>query len=129
MDEVSDVVVDEGAPDGGASGDVAQTVAEHVATYPTSAEIASAVAEQVAPMIAESDAAVISSLTGQVSEGRTVALIGTDDALAYLPPDAPAYVGSYLTPAVWGVAAGLVAFLIGYVWEAFARLLGLAGRK
>lgn len=53
----------------------------------------------------------------------------TEQVVQYVPNDAPQYVASYLTPALWGIAAGIVAWLIGYVWDAMRRLLGLAGRK
>lgn len=73
--------------------------------------------------------AVSEALAANVQESEVVTLTSAEDALRYVPADFHSFVGTYLTPVLWGMAAGFVAFLIGYLWEAFMRLLGLAARK
>lgn len=68
-------------------------------------------------------------LSGEIANGTAVAMLSPDDALRYLPQGSAEYVAGYMTPFLWGIAAGFVAFLIGYVWDAFVRLLGLAKRR
>lgn len=82
-------------------------------------------------MLAALDGAKVEILStvGASGVNRSLELVTSDDVFRFVPEGVPEYVGTYFTPVLWGIAAGLVCFLIGYLWEAFMRLLGLAGRK
>lgn len=79
--------------------------------------------------LTESEGRITSAATAGSASINDVQLLTTEHVLSYVPTDAPQYVASYLTPALWGIAAGIVAFLIGFCWDAFKRLLGLAAHK
>lgn len=73
--------------------------------------------------------AVSEALAESSQQSEVVTLTSAEDVLRHVPQDFPQYVSGYLTPFLWGMAAGFVAFLIGFTWDAFMRLLGLASRK
>lgn len=66
---------------------------------------------------------------GNTATPEELSKVTADATFSYVPDGTPQFVASYMTPFLWGMAAGFVAFLIGYLWEAFARLIGLSGRK
>lgn len=85
--------------------------------------------ERLGLKLSESEGRITSATTAGTSSVNDIQLLTTEQVVAYVPTDAPQFVASYMTPVLWGIAAGIVAFLIGFVWDAFKRLLGLAAHK
>lgn len=108
-------------------------ISSGTASYPTADEIASKVDEVVTPKVtgalADSEGRITSATTSgfqSMDSSNEIALVSPETMFDYLPEGSAAYCASYLTPFLWGIAAGFVAYLLGFVWESFTRLLGLA---
>lgn len=105
----------------------------------TAAEVRTIVGETVGNALQGLEGRMTTSADGRKDEiltalGNTatpeeLSKVTADATFSYVPDGTPQFVASYMTPFLWGMAAGFVAFLIGYLWEAFARLIGLSGRK
>ena len=124
VDEVSSTVVDAVTPvirDAGAS--VAQDVTDALTVRMDSLEasVVSAIESEGAQENVPDDA------EGQTDDDSSeLVLLTTDESLAYLPTDAPTFAGTFFTPLLWGILAGFLCWIIGYLWESFQTLLGLA---
>lgn len=60
------------------------------------------------------------------TQAQEVGRLSFGQVLSLVPEDAPAGVADYMRyPFVWGVSAGLFAWVITFVWESLVRLLGL----
>lgn len=131
--------------DGGTNGNVADggtnasTQSSSSLQGLTADEVRAIVADEVGRSLADSEGRLNASAEqrnqglldafGSGNNDSVVTAITADRAFSFVPSGTPAFVAQYMTPFLWGMAAGFVAFLIGYLWEAFARLVGLAGRK
>lgn len=51
----------------------------------------------------------------------------SSEATQYLPEGAAGEISAYMIPFLWGMGAGLVAYLIGLCWRSAERLMGLVG--
>lgn len=53
---------------------------------------------------------------------ESVTLQDFEDVMALVPSDAPESIASYMTPALWGLALGIFAWFISYMWQIVDRL-------
>lgn len=53
---------------------------------------------------------------------ETVTLQNFEDIMALIPEDAPESIATYMTPALWGLALGIFAWFISYMWAIVDRL-------
>lgn len=75
---------------------------------------------------------IVSNITDAVlasTSGQQVGSLTMEQVLAYVPEGGPTFVGSFITPLLWGIGAGFVVWLIGHSWASLMALLGLAGDK